>query len=126
MIHRDIKPDNVMIGEFGELLLTDWGIAKLQSTGNVTVSQDPEFLQDTKIPAREEVDVTFQELLKTFDLEVEEQTSEKTLEGTMVGTLGYMSPEQARGDEIDERSDIFALGCILYELATLSLAFPAA
>ncbi len=102
VIHRDLKPDNIMIGEFGEVLIMDWGIAKL-------VGQNP----DAKATAVEG-DNSF---AKHFD-SIDSQEKEGTVAGTVAGTAGYMSPEQARGeiDKLDARTDIFSLGAMLYEM----------
>ena len=92
VIHRDIKPSNVMIGEFGEVLLMDWGLAKIRG---------------------------FEEILSPFPI-VDENDLGKTQEGLVLGTPYYMPPEQASGDidRTDERSDIFSLGAMLYEIIT--------
>jgi len=92
VIHRDIKPDNIMIGAFGEVLVLDWGIAKILGK---EVDED-----DSIITERSE--------LNAF----------QTRMGQVAGTPAYMSPEQAIGriDLIDERSDIYALGALLYEI----------
>ncbi len=91
VIHRDLKPSNVMVGPFGEVLVMDWGVAKLlRVTESEGGSEDPA------------------------------GASDRTVEGTVVGTRYYMSPEQARGDvgAVDERSDVYSLGAILYFLLT--------
>ena len=99
VVHRDLKPDNVMIGEYGEVLVMDWGLAKKVASG----MQD-EHPSDTK-PAMPSPQ------LRGFE----------TLNGLIVGTPPYISPEAARGDldQIDPRSDIYVLGAILYAILTL-------
>ncbi|MFN2549043.1 MAG: serine/threonine-protein kinase [Myxococcales bacterium] len=94
VIHRDVKPENVMLGPFGETILLDWGVAKLR--GN------PEDVSDhLRAP----------DVSERFDA---------TQEGDVIGTPAYMSPEQALGNvkEIDEQSDVWSLGAVLYELLT--------
>jgi serine/threonine protein kinase len=105
-IHRDLKPDNVMIGAFGEVLVMDWGLAKV----GVTSLEAAETEIATAVqPTQNSLRVTGQ--------------------GSVLGTRGYMSPEQARGDiEVDHRTDIFSLGAILTFMLTGSAAgeLPAA
>jgi serine/threonine protein kinase len=91
VVHRDLKPANVMVGSFGEVLVLDWGIAKVMSADSATVERPASALP----PGEGE-----------------------TGPGTVVGTRGYMSPEQARGatSEVTERSDVYGLGAILFTL----------
>ena len=102
VIHRDIKPHNVMVGEFGETVVLDWGLAK------VSGSQD----------------IRGQELEREIDL-YKDAKAGKTVDGTAVGTPAYMSPEQAEPSVqgIDTRTDICSLGVVLYELLTGLLPF---
>jgi serine/threonine protein kinase len=112
VIHRDLKPANIMIGSYGEVLVMDWGLAKV--------------LSQPKGDSKRE---TAEARLYVADVQsarADEGHEHATMQGTIVGTLAYMAPEQARGevDRLDQRADIFALGCILYELLTLERPFP--
>ncbi len=95
VIHRDIKPDNIIIGEFGETVLLDWGIAKVHGLGDELSSR---LLRDRE--------------------KLEALANGETVEGDILGTPAYMPPEQACGriDEIDEQSDLYSLGAVLYEI----------
>ena len=114
VLHRDLKPENVMIARYGEVLVMDWGIAKLVQP--VGAAKDA--------GGRREVDVksTFIRLPRGNG------NAGVTMSGSIMGTPGFMSPEQARGevDALDARSDIFALGAILYTILTLEFPFDGA
>nr|MDQ5839416.1 serine/threonine protein kinase [Acidobacteriota bacterium] len=86
VVHRDIKPENVMLRPDGYVKVLDFGLAKLTEEANPALSQAP--------------------TLAAF----------RTDPGVVMGTLQYMSPEQARGISVDERTDIWSLGCVLYEM----------
>ena len=109
VIHRDLKPANIMLGKYGEVLVMDWGLAKVLGS-----KQDA--------PAVE-IDPNAATALSHPNLGEEETLN--THAGSVLGTPQYMSPEQARGEieELDARSDIFVLGLILYEILTLERAF---
>jgi len=108
VLHRDLKPANIMFGPFGEVLVMDWGLAKLlrENAGQKPVVADPEAMTFEK--PRQPGDTT------------SSAGSVVTGHGTVMGTPGYMSPEQARGDveHLDARSDIFSLGTLLRFLLT--------
>src|ERR1044071_6595052 len=86
VVHRDVKPENVMLDEDGHVKVLDFGIAK-------QVASVPSV--DTEAPTSAQVN---------------------TASGVVLGTTAYMSPEQVRGQELDGRSDVWSLGCVLYEM----------
>ena len=95
IVHRDVKPANIFITSRDETKVLDFGLAKLS---------DPQVDEETAADVAE---------LRVF-----------TMPGVAMGTAAYMSPEQARGEELDCRTDIFSLGVVLYEMLTGNLAFP--
>ncbi|HEY2517901.1 MAG TPA: protein kinase [Polyangiaceae bacterium] len=97
IIHRDLKPSNVLVGRFGETVIVDWGLAKDLS---VDAPDGDEENDPRAYPRRED----------------EANEGGLTRSGSALGTPGYMPPEQARGEAVDERADVYALGALVYYL----------
>ena len=98
VIHRDLKPDNIILGEYGETIILDWGLAKSLESG--APEERPEGRKAPDVPADGSPDVT--------------------QPGSVLGTPAYMAPEQADGktESIDRQADVYALGAMLYEILT--------
>ncbi len=109
VIHRDLKPPNIMVGTFGEVQVMDWGLAKVLSRDGASADQEPEPQPAISV---------IQTARSGSDLDISEA-------GSVLGTPAYMAPEQARGEleRVCERADVFGLGSILCEILTGDPAF---
>ena len=95
VVHRDLKPANIMLGDFGETYVLDWGLARITN-----------------------------DELSTLEGLSGDAIDGQTVAGALLGTPGYMAPEQARGEVVDPRADVYALGCVLFEILTGVQALP--
>jgi serine/threonine protein kinase/Flp pilus assembly protein TadD len=102
IIHRDVKPANIFVTRSGQAKVLDFGLAKLSAILGVSPDTEPSSSTNRSTPIHEET---------------------LTTPGTSMGTIAYMSPEQARGEILDPRSDLFSFGSVLYEMSTGSQPF---
>ena len=105
VVHRDLKPDNIMVGSHGEVLVLDWGLAKVLGRPDLA-AEDGE--------------------LDPVQTDRSRASAHQTQVGQVAGTPAYMPPEQALGkvDQIDARSDVYALGALLYEVLSGHCPYP--
>ena len=92
VVHRDIKPSNIMLGDYGDVYVIDWGVARVLKTRRTS---------------------TMFAAVETLDLG---RDPDATAAGAMLGTPGYMAPEQMRGDDVGAAADVYALGALLFEI----------
>ncbi|MBI1382063.1 MAG: protein kinase [Planctomycetaceae bacterium] len=116
VVHRDLKPENVMVGRFGETYVMDWGLARVLAAVEATAPRPGTSLDLLRAKKRRVRD----ERVRTdrADGDSGDSNSFVTMDGDVVGTPGYMAPEQARGERasIGAPADIYAIGAILYQL----------
>jgi serine/threonine protein kinase len=112
VVHRDLKPQNVVLGDFGEVIVLDWGLAKLVEPDRPNLPADSETPTVAEAPPPVQMGREF--------------LPDATIQGQVLGTPAYMAPEQASGriDLVDPLTDVYGLGAMLYEVLTGAPPFP--
>jgi hypothetical protein len=114
VVHRDLKPGNIFLCTDGQIKILDFGLARLVSgSGTPPIDSMEETLTQLGLV----------DLERAQEKPTENSDGPLTKQGTVLGTAGYMAPEQVRGQPADNRSDIFALGCVLYEMVAAKNPF---
>jgi WD40 repeat protein/serine/threonine protein kinase len=113
VIHRDIKPANILVGDFGETVVVDWGLARDDQHPVTSVHSLAQAMMDSGDSGDPSATGTVWQVSGNY-----------SISGKVIGTPAYMPPEQARGQDVDERGDVYALGALLYELLSGQRPYP--
>ena len=125
VVHRDVKPENIWVGDFGEVVLLDWGVAKVWGYHDPADDEGPGDAESLQRHVEQQAE---QHAAERREIERQtEQLRTLTRTGQLLGTPLYMSPEQVLGHKsLDERSDVFAMGIVLYEVLLMVEPFRGA